>query len=249
MSDALRGGTTDAADRDGLDEGQTGTTADAGANAEQALAEAQAEIERLRGIQAQALAEKATQENLRREVEELRSRLSTPPNGGGAAVQDPRVGLPAIMQSRLRQHEAAFMADPANAQDSALIVGLARMLEQQVYETREMGSFMSIPAEEHEKVKALQREYAANGESISPKTARKLLGLDTPKAQAKPQTDADPPPRNVVATRTVGVSASELPQKTMTLGEFERRTANMTPAEVREFDASLARNGTQVLPE
>jgi hypothetical protein len=257
MSDAMRAGTTAADDRDGT-QVQTGTPQDADGNAGGADVEAlRSENERLKAAHAQALAEKNTQEALRREVEELRARVASPPNAGAAGVQDPRVGLQAIMANRIQQHMAAAMSDPANAQDSALVVGLWQQNQQLAQQIAEVRAMQAVPIEEQEKVLNLQREYAQRGESISPGTARKLLGIEKSgtSAQETKQRDAEQArldeerAANRVATRTVGVGAGDVPQKTMKMSEYVRRTDAMTPKEAREFDRKLSEAGTQVLPE
>lgn len=238
MSDALNGGTADDQVRDGA-QAQTGTDSSADANASTSVETLQAENVQLRAVNAQALAEKTTLENLKRENAELRARGPVPPMAGAAGIQDPSVGL----YQRLQEHAAAFAADPANARDSGLVVALSAQNQTLAQQVQELRSLVVTP--EQQKVMDLQHEYAGRGEKISAATARLLLSASQP---AEPVVPADPVGRErvQVATRTVGVSASELASKTMTIADHTARTNGMTPSEKRAFDAKLEKDGTVV---
>lgn len=246
MSDAMTGGTTGAEDRDGT-QVQTGTPEPAGADAGLSLEGLQAKINELENFRSKALAEKDTLERLKQENAELRARTSAPPTDPAAAFANPGLGL----QRRLQEHAVAYAADPQNAQDSGLIIGLYSELQQLKRQNSELAHLVVTP--DQQRVIELQQQYAQRGETISAETARKLLTLDSPpKSNGTTRTDAAEDVRRateVVATRTVGVPASEVPQRTMTMAQHAAKTQNMTPAQLRAFDAQLVAQGTVVLPE
>jgi len=255
MSDALTSGTTQADDRDAAGTQTTGTLSGAGADAGEGSVEAlRAENQRLKEAHEKALAEKTTLEATKRENEALRARLSAPPTGAGAVGPDPRLAQAAFL-GRMQQHAAAAAADPGS--DSALVVGLYEQNQYLARQIQNIGGLISVPVDEQQQVRDLQSQYAQQGEQISAATARRILKADRLEAQqadlaakAKEQEAAeDARKRGVVATRTVGVSRSEIEGKTMTMADFEQKTANMTPSQMRDFDRKLATDGVQVVPD
>lgn len=245
----MRAGTAETEVRDGAtDAAQTGTQATADGNAGATLDELRIENEKLQQQVAQALAEKNTLERLKLENQQLRSQVSAPPTTGGAAGAGSAVGLHQLMAERIRQHAAMAAADPNASPDSALVVGLFQqnqMLGQQLAELRSL-----VISDEQQKVVDLQRQYAERGESISPATARKLLALDEKPTNSQTRRDDSPDDvrraTQVVGTRTTGVSASDLAQRTMTLSEHAAKTRGMSPEQLREFDRRLEEQGTVV---
>jgi DNA repair exonuclease SbcCD ATPase subunit len=252
MSDALQGGTTPP---DGGE--QPGTPEGAGANASEPTLEAlQAEVERLRAVQNQSLAEKSTLERYKRENEELRGRLSTtPPTGyGPPAGLDPGYVQQQALRKRMAELEsAAAQGEP----DSQLFVGLFRHNQQMQRQLQDLTGLLSTPQEDAERVMQIQREYAQEGEAISTRTAKKLLEAEKLAAKSKTVQQRDDElrraeearSRGVVSTTTVGVPAAALEGKRMSFDEFNRRTANMSPAQMREFDRDLVDKGVVVTPD
>ena len=250
MSDALRGGTTGQDDRDAGGSPTTGTLAPAGADAGQTSVEAElrAENARLKEAHEKALAEKTTLEATKRENEALKARLSAPPTGAGAGGPDPRL-------VRLQQHAMAAQADPGS--DSALVVGLYSENQALARQINELRGLISVPADQQAQVRDLQQEYFNRGENISAETARRILKAEKLEAEAtkvsatarEQEALEDAKRRSVVATRTVGVSRAEVEGKTMTMADYEAKTAGMTGSEAREYAAKLAASGTVVLPD
>jgi hypothetical protein len=253
MSDALR--TTGTTGEDGGE--LTGTPTLAGGNAaEPTQDELRAEVERLRAAQAQSLAEKETLEATKRENEALRARLSsTPPTGYGApAGPDPRAEQQRALSARIMQLESAAAAGDPDAQ---LVVGLWHDRNATRAEVQTLRQLIATPQEDQQRVLEIQQQMASQGEYVTPATAKKLLDLErlSAKSGSVQQRDAelraveDARSRGVVATRPIGVPASAIEGKTMTMSQFEARTANMTPAQMRAFDRELESKGIVVALE
>lgn len=257
MSDALRAGTTgqDGGD-DALSGALTGTPVAADGNAGGAdVEQMQAELERLRRIQEQALAEKATQERLRAENELLKSQLSTPPTGYGNGYANPQQQQAIRMQERMLQLQAQAAADPGS--DAAIVLALYGQNMNLAQQVNTLQGLISVPHDKQAEVLRIQNEARQRGELISPATAERLYEAERLTAQAgqlstkerEQRAIEEARARGVVATRTAAVPASEAGPRRITSAEFSRQWDAMSPAQRTEFNRLMNAGQIVVLVE
>ena len=250
VSDSLAGTT-------GQDGGeQPGTPVSADGNESQVdVAAIIAENEKLRAAQAQALAEKSNLERLKRENEELRSRTATPPMGYGTGGLDPQAQSQAAFNKRMNELAAAAAADPGS--DAAIVMAMYAGNMQLAQELKRTQQLISVPFDEQAEVQRIQREMASQGENISAATAKRLLeaerlasGQSAVKAKENElRRVEEAKSRNVVATRTAPVTASEAGPVKMTYAEFGAKYDSASPAVKLEMTRKMNAGLFDLAPE
>lgn len=232
---------------DAANESQTtGTPVSEDGNASGLGADERAELESLRALKAQALAEKSHLEQLKREAE---SRASQSPPAAMAG-QDP------YAEPNMRY--LVGLAARASDGDEAAIFQLTQIQRQQneLAALRREVQLSQVPEDLRADVQNEMALAYQRGESISPQTAVRIIQASRLSAQqsemAKRQEEQkrleEARARGVTSTRTVGVPAGEATPSRMTFSEFGEKWDKASPEEQARLMATM-NSGKLVLRE